>query len=162
MTHHLLPHIERGWLAELTHVFLIRDPREVLASYLRSRATATVEDIGLTQELELFEYVRGFTRQTPPVIDAGEFLKAPERHLRTLCERLGIAFTPRMLKWPPGPRASDGVWAPYWYDAVLRSSGFEPYRERTSELAPEHAAVVAAALPAYRALLSQKMQLRIE
>jgi hypothetical protein len=31
-----------------------------------------------------------------------------------------------MLSWPPGPRASDGVWAPYWYDSVRRSTGFVP------------------------------------
>ena len=162
MTHHLLPHVGRAWLAELTHVFLIRDPREVLASYLKSRATATAEDIGLGQELELFEHVRRLSGRTPPVIDAGAFLKAPKAHLRTLCERLGIEFTPRMLQWPPGPRASDGVWAPYWYADVLRSSGFEPYRERTSGLTPEHAAVAEASLPAYRALLAEQMQLRRE
>ena len=27
MTHHLLPHIGRDWFADVTHVFLIRDPR---------------------------------------------------------------------------------------------------------------------------------------
>ncbi len=29
-----------------------------------------------------------------------------------------------MLAWPAGPRASDGVWAPAWYEAVERSTGF--------------------------------------
>ena len=53
------------------------------------------------------------------MIDAGDFLRDPETYLRWLCDWLGIAFTPRMLSWPAGPRASDGVWAPYWYDAVL-------------------------------------------
>ena len=55
----------------------------------------------------------------PPVIDAADFLHAPEAHLRWLCDWLGIAFTDRMLSWPAGPRDSDGVWAPHWYDAVL-------------------------------------------
>ena len=50
--------------------------------------------------------------------------------------------------WPAGPRASDGVWAPYWYDAVLRSTGFAPYRPRRAELTPEGEAVVAATRPA--------------
>ena len=49
---------------------------------------------------------------------------------RALCALLGIEFTPRMLAWPAGPRESDGVWAPWWYDAVLKSTGFEPWRER--------------------------------
>jgi hypothetical protein len=29
-----------------------------------------------------------------------------------------------MLSWPAGPRDSDGVWAPYWYDSVWKSTGF--------------------------------------
>ena len=31
-----------------------------------------------------------------------------------------------MLAWPAGPRATDGVWAPHWYGAVERSTGFAP------------------------------------
>ena len=29
-----------------------------------------------------------------------------------------------MLHWPEGPRATDGIWAKYWYEQVERSSGF--------------------------------------
>src|SRR5262245_6288218 len=32
MAHHLLPEVGRGWLEELDHAFLIRDPREMLLS----------------------------------------------------------------------------------------------------------------------------------
>ena len=34
MTHHLLPHISREWLGSVTNCFLIRDPREMLTSYI--------------------------------------------------------------------------------------------------------------------------------
>ena len=71
------------------------------------------------------------------MIDAGDFLRDPEAHLRWLCDWLGIPFTDRMLSWPAGPRDSDGVWAPYWYDAVWRSTGFEPWRPREVSLS-EH------------------------
>ena len=30
-----------------------------------------------------------------------------------------------MLSWPAGKRATDGVWAPAWYDQVERSTGFK-------------------------------------
>ena len=159
MTHHLLPDIERSWLRELTHVFLIRDPREVLASYLRTRATATVEDIGVLQELEIFEQVRQMTGGSPTVIDAGDFLRAPEAHLRALCAQLGIAFSPRMLHWPPGARPSDGVWAPYWYEAVWRSSGFEPWHERSIELPDSFAPLLARVMPPYETLLARRLKL---
>ena len=32
-----------------------------------------------------------------------------------------------MLSWPAGPRDTDGVWGPYWYESVWRSTGFGPY-----------------------------------
>jgi hypothetical protein len=157
MTHHLLPQIERGWLAQLTHVFLIRDPREVLASYVKSRPTVTAEDIGVAQQLEIFEYLSSLRGEAPPVIDAGEFLAAPEAQLRALCARLGVAFTARMLHWPAGPRASDGVWAPYWYAKVLESTGFEPHRPREPRVPEAYRALVDTLMPCYQVLFERRL-----
>ena len=117
MAHHLLRGVDRGWVAELTNVLLIRDPHEVVASYVRSRADVTAEDLGLPQQAQLFdELVAAGT--APPVIDARDFLLDPESYLRAMCRHVGVDFTPRMLAWPPGRRDSDGVWGRYWYDAV--------------------------------------------
>jgi hypothetical protein len=157
MTHHMLPHIGKDWFADVTHVFLIRDPREVLASYLKSRPRATAEDIGVPQESALYDEVCERTGATPPVIDADAFLKRPEAHLRALCDALGIPFTPRMLTWPAGPRDSDGVWAPYWYDAVLKSSGFEPWRERERPVSSGHRALIDQCMPHYEALFARRL-----
>jgi hypothetical protein len=158
MTHHLLPHIGRAWLGELTHVFLIRDPRAVLVSYVRTRREVTAEDLGSVQQLEIFQHLAQHTGRSPPVIDADEFLKSPEAQLRSLCAQLGVAFTPRMLHWPPGPRASDGVWAPHWYERVLKSSGFEPYEASERHVPAEHRPIVEAVLPSYESLYAQRLR----
>lgn len=131
MTHHLIPQLPRDWIADLDNVLLIRDPAEVVASYVKSRADVVAEDIGLVQAAALYEQLGPDT----PVIDAADFLQNPEGYLRWLCARFELPFTERMLSWPAGSRDSDGVWAPYWYDAVLRSTGFEPYRPREVPLA---------------------------
>ncbi|MDR3388763.1 MAG: hypothetical protein P4L92_17085 [Rudaea sp.] len=157
MTHHMLPHIGHDWFNAVTHVFLIRDPREVLLSYLKSRPHATAEDIGMPQEAALYDEIARRTGAAPPVIDADEFLRQPERHLRALCTLLQIPFTDRMLHWPSGPRASDGIWAPYWYDAVLKSTGFEPWRERDLCVPDVHRALIDQCLPAYEFLYSRRM-----
>jgi hypothetical protein len=138
MTHHLLPQLPRDWIGSLTNVLLIRDPAEVVASYVRSRAHVAAEDIGLVQQGELYDQLGGVT----PVIDAADFLRDPEGYLRWLCRYIEVDFTPTMLHWPAGPRGSDGVWAPYWYRAVRASTGFEPYRPR--EVALHGAALEAA------------------
>jgi Sulfotransferase domain len=120
MTHHLLPSVDRAALAGLRHAFLIRDPRSLLASYARVRSAPTLADLGLVQQASIFEEFGG------PVLDSADLLAAPEAALRALCAALGVPFSAAMLSWPPGPRASDGVWAPYWYDSVRRSTGFVP------------------------------------
>jgi hypothetical protein len=157
MTHHVQPGMDPAWLRALTHVFLIRDPAQVVESYLKSRASVVPEDIGLLQQARLFDEVTDMLGAAPPVIDADDFLRAPEAHLRTLCHTLGISYTDRMLHWPAGRRDSDGIWAPYWYDAVWASTGFEPWRERQPRLTAEAAHVAQVCRPAYERLRALRM-----
>jgi hypothetical protein len=122
MTHHLLPEVDRAALAPLRHAHLIRDPRELLASYARVRTEPTLDDLGLRQQAEIFEAFGG------PVVDSRDLLTEPEGILRALCQALEVPFDTRMLSWPAGPRDSDGVWAPHWYASVHTSTGFAAYR----------------------------------
>lgn len=157
MSHHLLPDMERGWIRQLRNVFLIRDPDEVVASYIRSRAEIAPEDIGLLQQAELYDELAD-AGAPPPVIDAGDFLRDPEAHLRALCERLGIGFSPRMLSWPPGRRDSDGIWAPYWYDAVWKSTGFQLPQVREIHLQGRPREVADACRPAFERLHAARLR----
>ena len=157
MSHHLLPGLAHDWIHALANVFLIRDPAEVVSSYVKSRATVTPEDIGLPQQARLFDELAGRSGAAPPVIDAGDFLRAPEAQLRALCARLGVPFTGRMLQWPAGPRASDGIWAPHWYATVWASTGFEPWRPREVHLDGEAARVAQACRPAYEKLRAHRL-----
>ena len=134
MTHHLLPEMERDWLAHLTNCFLIRDPAEVIASYIRKNDDPALEDVGFVQQAEIFDWVRERSGAVPPVIDARDVLQNPERILRLLCQAIGVEFDPAMLNWPPGLRETDGVWAKHWYGEVAKSTGFEPYRARSAEV----------------------------
>src|SRR5204863_388860 len=109
-------------LAPLRHAYLIRDPAELLASYAKVRSEPTLEDLGIVQQAEIFDTYPG------PVVDSRDLLENPEGMLRALCAALSIPFTTAMLSWPAGRRDFDGVWGPYWYDSVWRSTGFGPYR----------------------------------
>jgi hypothetical protein len=159
MTHHLLPGHDTAWVRSLANVFLIRDPAQVVESYLKSRARVEPADIGLLQQAALFDEVADHLGEAPPVIDADDFLRDPATWLQALCARLGLAYTERMLHWPAGPRASDGIWAPYWYDAVWKSTGFEPWRPRVPRLQGQALRVAEACRPAYEKLRGQRMAL---
>lgn len=134
MTHHLLPHIDRSWLNEVVNCFLIRDPREVVASYARKRESVSLTDTGIEQQAEIFDYVVELTGAIPPVIDARDVLSNPGGTLCALCRRIGVEFSSRMLSWPSGPRSTDGIWGEHWYDAVRNSTGFAAYRRRQVKL----------------------------
>ena len=157
MTHHLLPEVERYWLTGVCNCFLIRHPREVLLSYIRTRAKVTAADIGFPQQAAIFDTVCQQTGTIPPVIDAKDVLTDPEAMLKRLCHAVGVDFDRAMLSWPSGPRDSDGVWAPYWYDSVYRSTGFAPYRSRTEPLPTALASIVDECMPYYQRLYQHRL-----
>jgi hypothetical protein len=156
MTHHVLPSVDLSAFAPFRHAFLIRDPRSLLASYARVRSAPTLDDLGLRQQAWLFEEFGG------PVIDSADVLAAPSVALRALCEALGVPFSDAMLSWPAGPRPSDGVWAPYWYDSVWRSTGFVPAAPGPPPaLDPALDPLLATALPYYERLRKNKIKVDI-
>jgi hypothetical protein len=151
MTHHLLPEVDRAALAPLRHAYLIRDPAELLASYAKVRSEPTLEDLGLVQQAEIFDAYPG------PVVDSRDLLENPEGVLRALCDALSIPFTAAMLSWPPGPRDFDGVWGPYWYDSVWRSTGFGPYRPPRGPLPARLAGLAGRCRPYYERLHARRL-----
>lgn len=152
MAHHLVPEVGREWLADLTHAFLVRDPREMLLSLAKVTPHPEALDTGLPQQLELLRELEARTGRTPPVIDARDVLVNPSGVLAGLCAALELEFTPAMLAWEPGLRPTDGIWAKHWYGDVARSTGFERRHPRPAELPAALARVHAECLGPYRAL----------
>ena len=137
MTHHLLPEVDREWLSSVSNCFLIRDPREVIGSYVKKREDPALEDLGFVQQVEIFDFVRARTNEVPPVVDARDVLQNPERILRLLCEAVGVEFSESMLSWPAGFRDTDGIWAKHWYGEVVKTTSFQSYRPTDYEV-PEN------------------------
>jgi hypothetical protein len=130
MTHHLLPEIDRGWMRRLDHVFLIREPREVITSLALVTPNPSLEDTGYAQQDEIYRWVAEHAGKGPPVVDSRDVLENPRRILTLLCDALNVDFTESMLSWPPGPRETDGIWAKYWYEAVWHTTSFQPYKPK--------------------------------
>jgi hypothetical protein len=158
MTHHMLPEIDRTWMADVCNVFLVRRPENVLGSYVRKRETVSLEDIGFAQQGELFDLVADRLGAAPPVIDARDVLEDPRGVLGNLCVHLGIGFDERMLNWPTGLRNTDGVWAAHWYEAVAASTGFGPPGEDVIDLPAPLMRIADAARPIYERLAAHKLR----
>ncbi len=130
----------------------------MLASYAVKRPNPGLEDIGFVRQAELFDEVADRTGAAPPVVDADDVLADPRRALTALCAALDISFSEAMLKWPAGRRETDGVWAPVWYDAVERSTGFAPPSTRAAPaLSAELERIAEAARPHFEKLAAYRL-----
>jgi hypothetical protein len=158
MTHHLLPDVDRGWLANVANCFLIRDPREVIVSYLKKNYEPTALDVGFPQQAEIFDWVRTHTSQHPLVIDARDVLENPRRVLGLLCEALDVPFSDDMLTWPPGLRATDGIWASHWYTEVATSTSFQKYRPHDEQVPAKLKHVYEECLACYERLYDYRLK----
>ncbi len=157
MAHHLTPGMDRAWTLGLGNCFLIREPAEMITSFVKVIPEPRAEDLGLPQQVELFEFVRERAGGAPPVIDSRDVLENPRGMLGALCARLGVAFDGAMLSWAPGPRPEDGVWAPHWYGNVYESTGFSPYRAKDEPVPERLAGVHAACQELYDRLAAHKI-----
>lgn len=158
MTHHFLPHMSRDWLASVTNCFLIREPRDVIASYMKKNHDPSIEDLGFPQQAEIFDLVRRQTGARPPVIDADDVLADPRRTLTLLCDAVGVEFSDAMLCWAPGLRQTDGVWARHWYTEVASSTGFRPPAVTHEEVPKRLASVYNACREIYDRLAEHRLR----
>jgi hypothetical protein len=128
MAHHMEV-LSSPWITGAINVFLIRDPKQIIASYAEVIDTPVMRDIGIEYQHQLFERLIE-SQEDFIVVDSGLLLQDPAKVLDKLCNRCAIGFDPKMLTWPSGPKTYDGVWAPFWYDNVHRSTGFQ--KQQTS------------------------------
>jgi hypothetical protein len=157
MWHHMVGPIGHDDFAGFTHAFLIREPERMIASYLRKRESARFEDFGLERQAEFFEREADRLGHAPPVIDAGDVLANPQAVLSKLCGALGIPWDKAMLAWEPGPRPTDGPWAPHWYAAVEASSGFGPPDVEPVELPDDAQRLAEKCRPYYQRLAGHRL-----
>ena len=131
MAHHF-DGLDLSFLLEFRNVFLIRSPKQLIASFAQVIPNPTILDIGLKLEYEIFEFLYK-ENQKIIVLDSNEILKNPISILTQLCGELEIPFDTNMLSWEAGPRKEDGVWANHWYENVHKSTSF--MKQKTSSRA---------------------------
>ncbi|MFN4023236.1 MAG: HAD family hydrolase [Hyphomonas sp.] len=155
MVHHMVDAIPMDWLDRVErHVVLIRHPARVVASYARKMEHLSAEAMGFPQQEALWQRLAGVKGARPLVVDADRILEDPPAVLQRLCAAIGLAWDPAMLNWSAGPRPEDGAWAPHWYDAVWRSTGFGNPPGPVPALSGEAAEIAGAALAGYERLLA--------
>lgn len=157
MAQHMLPGFRHEWMGVCRHIFLIRDPAEVAASFAATAGTATAEDLGMKIQHDLYRLACRISGYSWPVVEGIDILRDPEGMLKKLCDAVDVPFDEHMLSWPKGPRESDGVWAKHWYSRVTASTGFEAPRESPHALPEALEPVIAELRPHYEAMRELKL-----
>ena len=154
MTHHMIDGFDLSFMEQAVNVFLLRAPERVLASYTEKWDTVTLHDIGFVAQAELFNRIAQAAGKAPVVVNSSDVTLAPAKTLQKLCDAIGITWTEKMLHWPAGIHANDGVWAKHWYNAVEKSTGFIPVEEKPMPVLPAYLQKIAdEARPHYENLL---------
>lgn len=156
MAHHL-DGLDWSFLAGLHNVILTRDPAEMLPSLIQQVPDPDLDGTGLPMQVRLLDAILD-DGDDPIVLDSQLLLTNPPSVLAQLCERIGISFEEAMLSWEPGAVPEDGIWAPYWYDSVHRSSGFAPYRPKPDTVPQHLVPILTASIPLYERLLAYALR----
>ena len=111
------------FLARTTHTFLIRDPREAIASHFALNPNLQRDEIGFARLAAIYDAVAACTGADPVVLDSADLVAWPEQAVRVYCERVGIPFRPEALCWQPGLREE---WrrTRRWHEATSQTRGF--------------------------------------
>ncbi|NES68565.1 MAG: hypothetical protein F6K24_26710 [Okeania sp. SIO2D1] len=132
--------LDLDWLMCLDNFFLIRHPREIIASRQKIYdypKSFTLHDIAMEDLYNLFIFIQERTEKVPLVVDSTDIIKNPSKVLQELCNQLGVCYSDKMLTWQSGMRKTDPVWAKTWYRTIINSSGFLPFTQQEITF-PEH------------------------
>lgn len=151
MAKHLVG-LDRSFLSDFANVLLTREPHDMLTSLQKNLPDATIDDTGFVELDQILDSILAVGGE-PIAIDSRTLLKDPAGVLGGLCDRLGVPFADEMLTWPAGPKPEDGVWAEHWYDAVHRSTKWQPFAAKTDQLLPALEPVLESIQPYYDRLL---------
>ena len=130
MAHHLASK-DLDFLLNWKNIILIRDPKQLIASFAKVIPNPEMKDIGVKMQHDIFQYLLNSGKECL-VVDSGELLKNPEYVLEQICDGLGIAYDDQMLSWKQGGIEEDGVWAEHWYTNVHASEGFGSSKDQQS------------------------------
>ena len=90
------------------HIFLIRDPLEMILSWdVKSdihQEECSLETMGLPVLVDLFSSIRKNTGITPLVVDSNMLKSKPREVLSAICTSLDIPYYEEQLSWAAGPK----------------------------------------------------------
>jgi hypothetical protein len=132
------PHLleDEAFLRGATHTFLVRHPREAIASHFALHPGLGRDEIGFAWLYEIFAAVRAATGATPVVVDSADLVARPAETVERYCAAVGIPFMSAALNWSTG---TTPAWSrsERWHQSTSGTTGFVQTLPRTSTVVEE-------------------------
>jgi Sulfotransferase domain len=152
---------EEAFLRNATHTFLVRHPREAIASHFALHPGLGRDEIGFAWLYEIFAAVRAATGATPVVVDSADLVARPAETVERYCAAVGIPFVPTALNWSTGMKPT-WLRSERWHQSTSETTGFVQTLPRTStavEDSPLLAGYLEYHLPFYESLWQHRIRL---
>jgi hypothetical protein len=149
--------------SDAVHTFLIRHPRETIASYVTLNPGAPLHKIGFESLYQVYASVTRLTGHSPVVVDAADLMRQPVAVITAYCARAGIPFVPAALSWQPADRPEWEL-SRRWHADVAVSTGFRGVPETDArsgvdvERHPVLGGYLSHHLPYYQALHGRRLR----
>ena len=160
MTQHILDDDSLYWTLDMENAFLIRNPRDVILSYLKKFEIEDESLIGFLQLERIFDFIKENSNKDLVVVDAEDILSTPSATLNALCEALNIKYTDDMLTWEKGCRTTDGIWGAHWYDSVVNTTQFIRTPKNKGEIPKKYQEVYGRSMDIYQKLSSHSIKIK--
>jgi hypothetical protein len=156
MAYHTAGFLDQNFLANFRNTFLVREPKEVLASFYKMWPDFTFEEAGYEQLHRLYEEAAEIHGE-PVVVDAADLASNTEGTISAYCERLNIPFDPEALSWERREVPEWEMWEE-WHTDAQDSTGIEELPKKEIDLPEELRETCERCIPYYEELYEKRIR----
>ena len=120
--HYIINRCTDDFLDFFNHSFLIRDPAKTITSMYKHWPDFHEDEMGFTEQRQLFDKVCDKYGKAPTVIDSDDLLTNPRTMVELYCNSVGIPFIEEALSWEAGARDEVSWWDGGSFHENLRNS----------------------------------------
>lgn len=155
MGYHVTAFMDAAFVRRFTNTFLIRHPRQALASLHARHPTFTFEEAGYEQLARLYDLAVEASDDQVVVIDADDLMRDAEGTVRRYCAAVGLPFVADALSWEPQKVSAFESWDE-WHDDAQQSTGLGEIDADATPLPLQLEEVYRRCLPHYEHLLASR------
>lgn len=136
MAYYVLPEIYQypALANNLSHFFLVRDPRRAILSYHKLDPDLQCDEVGIESQWQLFRWIKDHTGTAPMVMCAEDIQDNPQGIIGAMWQQIGLEFIAEAFEWNREDTPEDWQQVNQWHHTALTRRSIKPQRSSEWEL----------------------------